>query len=211
MIRVLIVSDRALVRSGLRQMLEGTPEVTITGEVAALSDALEPLGRAAPSVILTDFAMPLQEQLEVTANLVKQAGPGRVIVLGGHGDRQHAQRAIEAGASGFLWKGADLTELMEAIRTVHSGATYLSPQLSAPARGPTTRPDRDDPVGVLSKRELEVLCFLASGMTNREIAQQLGISVKTIDTHRGHVLKKLQLRNNSDITRFAIRHGYVRA
>ncbi|HLU68043.1 MAG TPA: response regulator transcription factor [Kofleriaceae bacterium] len=210
MIRVLIVSDRALVRSGLRRMLEGAPEVVVTGEASAARDASGPLGEMAPSVILVDFAMPLQHQLEAISELVRQAGPGRVLVLGGHADRQHAQRAIEAGASGFLWQGADVAELLEAIRTVHSGTTYLSPQLVAPPRIGNGR-SADDPVGGLSKREIEVLCFLASGMTNREIAHQLGISVKTIDTHRGHVLKKLQLRNNSDITRFAIRHGFVRA
>jgi DNA-binding NarL/FixJ family response regulator len=209
MIHVLIVSDRALVRSGLRQMLEGTPEVKVVGEVPDAAAAGKVLERLAPSVILVDFALPLQDQLEATGDLGHQAGPGRVIVLGGYADRQHAQRAVEAGASGFLWKGADLPELMEAIRTVHAGTSYLSPQLGPNA--PVRTSDRDDLVSSLSKRELEVLCFLASGMTNREIAKQLGISVKTIDTHRGHVLKKLHLRNNADLTRFAIRHGFVRA
>jgi DNA-binding NarL/FixJ family response regulator len=190
-------------------MLDGQPDVTLVGEASQLLEAVEVLARTAPSVILIDLATPLQDQLEATAELSRQAGPGRVIVLGGHGDRHHAQRVIEAGASGFLWKGADIEELMIALRSVHAGSTFLSPQLTAtwPQNG---RPHPDDPVGVLSKRELEVLCFLAVGMTNREIAQQLGISVKTIDTHRGHVLKKLQLRNNSDLTRFAIRHGFVR-
>ena len=207
MIRVLIVSDRWLVRSGLRTMLEGTPEVEVVGEATDPADALGPMERTAPSVVVVDFAMPLQDQLDATAALCRQAGPGRVIVLGGFGDRQHAQRAIEAGASGFLWKGAELTELLLAIKTLHAGTTYLSPQLAPVV--PTARTLHEDPLGSLSKRELEVLCFLAGGMTNREIAQQLGISVKTIDTHRGHVLKKLRLRNNSDITRFAIRHGFV--
>jgi DNA-binding NarL/FixJ family response regulator len=208
-IRVLIVSDRWLVRSGLRQMLEATPEVDLVGECSDPAEALGPMERAAPSVVLVDFAMPLQDQLDATATLTRQAGPGRVLVLGGFGDRQHAQRAIEAGAIGFLWKGAELTELLLAIRTLHAGTTYLSPQLTPVA--PTARALNEDPLGSLSKRELEVLCFLAAGMTNREIARQLGISVKTIDTHRGHVLKKLRLRNNSDITRFAIRHGFVSA
>ncbi len=207
MIRVLIVSDRWLVRSGLRQMLEGSPEVNVVGEATEPGDAMTLMEKSAPSVVLVDFAMPLQDQLDATAALVGAAGPGRVLVLGGFGDRQHAQRAIESGASGFLWKGAELTELLLAIKTLHAGTTYLSPQLAPVV--PTARTLHEDPLGSLSKRELEVLCFLAGGMTNREIAQQLGISVKTIDTHRGHVLKKLRLRNNSDITRFAIRHGFV--
>ena len=207
MIRVLIVSDRWLVRSGLRQMLEGSPEVNVVGEATEPSEAAAQMGKSAPSVVLVDFAMPLQDQIDATIALCGQAGPGRVLVLGGYGDRQHAQRAIESGASGFLWKGAELTELLLAIETLHAGTTYLSPQLAPVV--PTARTLHEDPLGSLSKRELVVLCFLAGGMTNREIAQQLGISVKTIDTHRGHVLKKLRLRNNSDITRFAIRHGFV--
>ena len=207
MIRVLIVSDRWLVRSGLRQMLEGSPEVNVVGEAIEPADAAAVMEKSAPHVVVVDFAMPLQDQIDATTALAGQAGPGRVLVLGGFGDRQHAQRAIEAGASGFLWKGAELTELLLAIKTLHTGTTYLSPQLSPVV--PTARTLHEDPLGSLSKRELEVLCFLAGGMTNREIAHQLGISVKTIDTHRGHVLKKLRLRNNSDITRFAIRHGFV--
>ncbi len=207
MIRVLIVSDRWLVRSGLRQMLEGSTEVEVVGEASEAADAAGFMEKNAPSVVVVDFAMPLQDQIDATSALVRQAGPGRVLVLGGFGDRQHAQRAIEAGASGFLWKGAELSELLLAIKTLHAGTTYLSSQLAPVV--PTARTLSEDPLGSLSKRELEVLCFLAGGMTNREIAQQLGISVKTIDTHRGHVLKKLRLRNNSDITRFAIRHGFV--
>ena len=191
MIRVLIVSDRWLVRSGLRQMLEGSPEVNVVGEATEPSEAAAQMEKSAPSVVLVDFAMPLQDQIDATIALCGQAGPGRVLVLGGFGDRQHAQ----------------LTELLLALKTLHAGTTYLSPQLAPVV--PTARTLHEDPLGSLSKRELEVLCFLAGGMTNREIAQQLGISVKTIDTHRGHVLKKLRLRNNSDITRFAIRHGFV--
>ncbi len=191
MIRVLIVSDRWLVRSGLRQMLEGSPEVNVVGEATEPSEAAAQMEKSAPSVVLVDFAMPLQDQIDATIALCGQAGPGRVLVLGGFGDRQHAQR----------------TELLLALKTLHAGTTYLSPQLAPVV--PTARTLHEDPLGSLSKRELEVLCFLAGGMTNREIAQQLGISVKTIDTHRGHVLKKLRLRNNSDITRFAIRHGFV--
>ena len=188
-------------------MLEGSPEVNVVGEAIEPTDAAAVMEKSAPHVVVVDFAMPLQDQIEATTALAGQAGPGRVLVLGGFGDRQHAQRAIEAGASGFLWKGAELTELLLAIKTLHTGTTYLSPQLAPVV--PTARTLHEDPLGSLSKRELEVLCFLAGGMTNREIAQQLGISVKTIDTHRGHVLKKLRLRNNSDITRFAIRHGFV--
>jgi two-component system invasion response regulator UvrY len=208
MTRVLIVCDRALVREGLRRMLEGTPEVAIAGEVAGASEAIEQLAQGA-DVVLVDFAMPMKDGLDAAAEVCKHAGGARVLVLGGYADQQHAQGAFEAGASGFLWKGADVAELLEAIGTVERGGTYLSPQVAAGLGNGATGPDSGASLDSLSKRELEVMCFLATGMTNREIAEQLGISVKTIDTHRGHLLKKLQLRNNSDITRFAIRHGLV--
>jgi two-component system, NarL family, invasion response regulator UvrY len=208
MIRVLIVCDRALVREGLRRMLDGTADVAIAGEATTPSEALAIMAQIACEVALVDFAMPIKEGLDATADVCRHAGATRVIVLGGYADQQQAQGAFDAGASGFLWKGADVVELLEAIRTVERGITYLSPQVAVSAID-TADAERAASLDSLSKRELEVMCFLASGMTNREIAEQLGISVKTIDTHRGHLLKKLQLRNNSDITRFAIRHGLV--
>ena len=208
MTRVLIVCDRALVREGLRRMLEGRPEVEIAGDAMDPSEALALLAQA-PAVVLVDFAMPIKDGLDATAEVCRHAGGSRVVVLGGYADQQHAQGAFEAGASGFLWKGADVDELLEAVRTVERGGTYVSPQVAAGLNGGPSGLERATSLDSLSKRELEVMCFLATGMTNREIAEQLGISVKTIDTHRGHLLKKLQLRNNSDITRFAIRHGLV--
>ncbi len=209
MIRILIVCDRALVRAGLRRMLDSTPDVCIAGEAANPAEALTLLSQSPCELLLVDFAMPVHESLDAIREVCRNAGASRVLVLGGYADAHQAQGAFEAGAAGFLWKGADVAELVDAIRTVVRGATYLSAQVSAAGNGAQDGPDRAAPLGALSKRELEVMCFLASGMTNREIAEQLGISVKTIDTHRGHLLKKLQLRNNSDITRFAIRHGLV--
>lgn len=214
MIRVLIVSERGLVRAGLRHMLQSTPRpaelapIEVAGETADVSEATAAMAEVAPDIVLVDFARPVAEAIDATAELCRRAGAARVLVLGGHDDVEHARAALGSGAAGFLWKGADVAELEDAIRTVHAGATFVSPQIAEAVR--SGAPATGGPVGTLSKREFEVMCFLASGMTNREIAEQLGISVKTIDTHRGHVLKKLQLRNNSDITRFAIRHGFVR-
>ena len=207
MIRVLIVCDRALVRGGLRRMLEGNPDLVVSDEAASPAEALSRLAEAPCDVAVVEFAMPIKEGLDAVAELCRDASAPRVIVLAGHADQQQAQGALDAGARGFLSKDADAAELVEAIRAVESGATYVSPETGVP--GGDVVAAAAAPIGTLSKRELEVMCFLASGMTNREIAEQLGISVKTIDTHRGHLLKKLQLRNNSDITRFAIRHGLV--
>ncbi|HUS66292.1 MAG TPA: response regulator transcription factor [Kofleriaceae bacterium] len=215
MIRVLIVSERALVRAGLRHMLQSTPRpaelkpIEVAGESADVIEATAAMAEVAPGIVLVDFARAASEAIDATAELCRRAGSARVVALGGHDDVEHARAALANGAAGFLWKGADVAELEDAIRTVDAGATYVSPQIAEAVRSGAPSAGTGV-VGSLSKREFEVMCFLASGMTNREIAEQLGISVKTIDTHRGHVLKKLQLRNNSDITRFAIRHGFVR-
>lgn len=251
MIRVLIVCDRALVRAGLEHVLEERPDMSLAGAAENAEVAASSLEQAAPApdVVLVDLSLPLAEGLSATAQIARAASPSRVVVLGGLGDAPQARRTMDAGASGFLWKGADVAELCRAITTVHAGETYLSPEAANgngvhgesgspdPAASPSASNgnsssrsrsngagggaaaghasngqngiDVSAAVASLSKREFEVMCFLATGMTNREIAQELGISVKTIDTHRGHVLKKLHLRNNSDITRFAIRHSLV--
>jgi DNA-binding NarL/FixJ family response regulator len=125
-------------------------------------------------------------------------------------DEQHAMRTLRAGASGFLTKSAGVDELVHAIKEVHAGRRYLPPDIERDiAEEVASTETARKQVEILSKREFQVMCFLARGMTNREIGEELGISVKTVDTHRGHVLKKLHLRNNSDITRFAIRNGYL--
>lgn len=207
MIRVLIVCDRAPVRGGLRRMLETNPDVVVSGEAASPAEALSVLRERPCDVAVVELAMPVKEGLDAVSELCRDASATQVIVMGDHADQQQAQGALDAGARGVLRKDADAAELIEGIRAVQRGGTYVSPPITAPSGEPGAAPS--PPIGALSKRELEVMCFLACGMTNREIAEQLGISVKTIDTHRGHLLKKLQLRNNSDITRFAIRHGLV--
>lgn len=208
MIRVLLLSDRALCCAGLRTMLATSAEpISVIGEAQTPDEMLDKHGRELSAVVLVDMAGPIAERLEVTRQLANADNNWRIILLGSHGDDASARRAIEAGADGFLWNGADITQLVEAVRTVQRGETFISPQVALPAQNGSRVEQL--PAAVLSKREFEVLCSLARGMTNREIASELGISVKTIDTHRGHVLKKLQLRNNSDLTRFAIRHGFV--
>ncbi|HET6612645.1 MAG TPA: response regulator transcription factor, partial [Kofleriaceae bacterium] len=145
--------------------------------------------------------------IETTTEITKLGLDTRILVLTMHSDEQYALRSIQAGAAGFIDKGLRVDELCHAIREVHAGRRYLPSHLRELIR---RDPDATlAPVDSLSRREFQVMCFLASGLTNREIADQLTISSKTVDTHRGNVLKKLRLRNNSDITRFAVRNGYI--
>jgi DNA-binding NarL/FixJ family response regulator len=159
-----------------------------------------------------DISMPAKDGIDTSTEISELGLPTRVLIVTMHSDEQYALRTLRAGASGFCCKGARSEELVHAVREVAAGRRYLPPHIQNTfADRYLTPATKDSPVSILSQREFQVMCHLAAGMTNREIAEQLQISVKTVDTHRGHVLKKLQLRNNSDITRFAIRHGFVEA
>ncbi len=208
-IRVAIADDHALVREGLRRMLATADDIDVIGEAADGSEAVELVQRDKPDVLLLDITMPKKDGIEATADIAALGVDTKVLIVSMHANEQYALRTLHAGASGFVWKGARLDELTTAVREVAAGGTYIPPELRE-RLGDVRRPaDGENPASILSKREFQVMGYLASGMTNREIAALLNISVKTIDTHRGHVLKKLELRNNSDITRFAIQHGFI--
>jgi DNA-binding NarL/FixJ family response regulator len=210
MIRVVLADDHALVREGLRRMLGGSGAIEVAGEAADGTEAVALARELSPDVLLLDISMPRKDGIEATTELTALGLPTRILILSMHSDEQYALRTLRAGAHGFIWKGARFEELVRAIGEVAAGRRYLPADIEQAFADKYLSPDADkSPVELLSRREFQVMCYLANGMTNREIAALLEISIKTIDTHRGHVLKKLKLRNNSDITRFAIQHGYV--
>lgn len=213
MIRVLLVDDHKLLREGVRQLLSESSEVEVVGEAENGAQALELVEQLRPDVAVVDLSMPRKDGIEVTSEIRALDLDTRVLILTMFSDEQHAVRTLRAGASGFISKTAELDELLKAIKDVHAGQRYLPADIASEIAA-DTGPDKSNnkkPAEILSKREFQVMCYLAGGLTNREIAEELGISVKTVDTHRGHVLKKLHLRNNADITRFAIRNGFVDA
>lgn len=211
MIRVAIADDHALVREGLRRMLSGRSDIiNVIGEASNGAEAVKLVTELKPDVLLLDITMPVKDGIEATTEIVEMDVDTKILILSMHSDEQYALRTLRAGASGFISKGARLEELLKAITDVRDGNRYLPEHIAKSFAEKHIRPDSDKPLAeLLSKREFQVMNYLASGMTNREIAKLLDISVKTVDTHRGHVLKKLKLRNNSDITRFAIQHGYI--
>lgn len=213
MIRVLLVDDHKLLREGVRQLLSESDEVEVVGEAANGTQALELVQQLHPDVAIVDLSMPRKDGIEVTSEIRALDLDTRVLILTMFSDEQHAVRTLRAGASGFISKNAELDELVRAIKEVHAGRRYLPEELAGDITEEmaTGSSSTKRPAEILSKREFQVMCYLAGGLTNREIAAELGISVKTVDTHRGHVLKKLHLRNNADITRFAIRNGFVDA
>jgi two-component system, NarL family, invasion response regulator UvrY len=210
MIRVGLVDDHALVRDGLRKMLSASGSIEIVGEAADGAGAIDLVQHARPNVLLLDLSMPGTDAFQTIADLAADRAETRILVLTMYNDAQYAERTLGAGASGFIGKGVSFEELVRAVSDVHEGRGYVPPELEPElARSQSRPPPRLGRPQALTGREEEVLRLLASGLTNREIAVRLGVSVKTIDSHRGHVLKKLRMRNNADLTRYAIRHRLI--
>jgi DNA-binding NarL/FixJ family response regulator len=186
-------------------MLVDSGQIEVAGEAATGSAAVELVRKHKPDVLLLDVTMPGKDGIQALQELAEMGLPTKVIVLTMHEDEAHGVRAMRAGAAGYVKKSDNLDDLIDAIERVHSGEQVVPAEVEAAL----ARKRSDHPAQILSQREFQVLGYLAAGKTNREIASILAISVKTVDTHRGHVLKKLRLRNNSDITRFAIQNGLM--
>jgi DNA-binding NarL/FixJ family response regulator len=205
MIRVVIAEDHTLIREALVRMLSESRKIDVVGEAATGSTAVSMTKRLKPDVLVLDVTMPEKDGLQALAELVQLHVSTKMLVLTMHEDEAHGVRAMRAGAAGFIRKSASMDELLSAIEKVHKGEQVVPTEIMAALN----RKRSEHPAQILSQREFQVMSYLAAGKTNREIADTLSISVKTVDTHRGHVLKKLRLRNNSDITRFAISNGLI--
>lgn len=210
MITILIADDHQLVRVGIRRLLEDEKDFNVVGEAADGKEAIDMAKKLQPDVILMDVAMPVMDGMEATKRLVKKRGEGgRVVVLTMHADEHYAARLLRMGASGYVVKDAAPAELAEAIRTVNSGKRFVSATLREALALRVVDGLGEDPVDLLTDREFQVLSRLAGGATNREIAKELNVSVKTIDAHRLNLLAKLGLRNNAELAKFAVRHGLI--
>jgi len=212
-IRVLIADDHALVREGLRALLEAQPDMEVVGD-AESGVVVERLCRElSPDVVLMDLTMPGRGGVVATRD-VRMAFPNvKVLALTMHEDETYARQAAMAGASGYILKRALAQELVEAIRVVHRGGRPVAPEMAAAFSGvpASTALGRTSLGGIelLSEREREVVALVALGHTNAEVGARLHISEKTVETHRAHILRKLGLRTRADIVRFAIEHGLM--
>jgi len=204
--RVLVCDDHALVRSGLRKLLEAEPDIEVTGEAANAEDAIEQVGDQHPDVLLLDVVMPGRSGIEALADLREAAPETRVLVLSMQDEPSYVRQAFAAGATGYLLKEAADAELVQAIHDVAGGRRYVHPllgaRLAAAEAGARTPPP--DP---LSEREHEVLRLLALGHTNHEIAKLLFISIRTAETHRARIMQKLGLSTRAEIVRYALASG----
>jgi len=207
---VLLADDHGMVRAGLRSLIEETGDMEVTAEAADGRQAISLALKHPVDVAVIDISMPGTDGLEVINQLQAQKPELPILVLTMHEEEQYVVRSISSGAKGYITKRSAPEQLVSAIRQVHQGGMYLSQEASELLALRVARGERgDSPLDSLSNREVQVLRALALGQTNREIAESFHISVKTVDTYRFRLLKKLNLRNNADLSRFAIQHGLV--
>ncbi|HXY17068.1 MAG TPA: response regulator transcription factor [Gaiellaceae bacterium] len=210
MIRVVLVDDHAVVRSGLRLVLEREDDIEVVGEAGSADEGVRVARLEKPDVVLLDVVMPGgRSGIEATEDVIEASGGGKVLVLSMQDDPSYVREAFGSGASGYLLKEAADVEVVQAIREVAAGNRYVHPALGArlaQAEVDAARKAADDP---LSEREREVLRLLALGHTNQEIAKTLFISVRTAETHRAHIMQKLGLGTRAELVRYALANGYL--
>jgi two-component system, NarL family, response regulator NreC len=208
-IRLLIVDDHQLVRSGLRRLLEGEEDITVEDEASTAHDGVRLARLHKPDVILLDVVMPGGSGLDAIPEIRDAAPEAKILTLSMQDDPSYVRRAFAAGASGYVLKEAADDELLAAVREVAAGGSYVDPQLGArlaAADATAAAAAADDP---LTEREHEVLRLLALGHTNQEIAQMLYLSVRTAETHRARIMQKLRLSTRAELVRYAIDHGVL--
>jgi two-component system, NarL family, response regulator NreC len=207
--RVLIVDDHAVVRAGLKLLVDGQTDLETVGEAGTARDAIFESRSLKPDIVLLDVVMPDQNGIEIVPQLLKETPESKVLVLSMQDEPRYVREAFEAGASGYVLKEAADSELVAAIREVAGGGRYVHPELGArlvAAESEERKRAEDDP---LSDREREVLRLLALGHTNQEIAKQLYISVRTAETHRAHIMQKLRLQSRAELVRYALDQGLL--
>jgi DNA-binding NarL/FixJ family response regulator len=209
MIRILVVDDHVIVLAGISRLLEAEPDLEVIAQTGSGQEAVRLARELKPDVIVLDYGLPDLDGLETTRQIVAAKLDTRILVLTMHDSEEYATRLLRAGAAGFIVKVASAAELLAAVRKVAGGGVYVTPMVMERMVGRLTQPPEDIPESVLSNRELQVLIRLARGMTTREVAEELALSPSTIETYRAKVLEKLNLRNNSDMTRFAIRRKLI--
>jgi len=210
-VRVLVVDDHAVVRSGLRLLLDGNDDIEVVGEAGTARDALFRARELRPSVVLLDVTMPDQSGIEAIPQLLHEQPEAKVLILSMHDDPRYVREAFTAGARGYVLKDAADAEVVAAVREVAGGGHYVNPALGArlvAAESEERRRAEEDP---LSDREHDVLRLLALGHTNQEIANELFISVRTAETHRAHIMRKLGLGSRAELVRYAMAQDLLEA
>jgi len=209
-VRVLVADDHALFRAGIRKLLQSFAGIEVVGEAADGDEAVRLSRTQRPDVLLMDIGMPGLNGVEAAARLIRDGPHPRVVILSMHTGEEHVLRAIRAGAAGYLLKDADPVELEAAVRAVARGEIYLSPAISRYVVEDVRRAGGErSPLDRLTSRQREVLQLIAEGNTTKAIATRLGLSVKTVETHRAQLMERLEARDIAALVRLAVRVGLV--
>jgi two-component system response regulator NreC len=209
MIRVLIVDDHAVVRSGLRLLLEHDEGISVVAEAGNAEEAVRAARQEHPDVVLLDVVMPGTSGVEATPAILEASPESKVLVLSMQDDPTYVREAFGAGAMGYVLKEAAESEVVQAVKQVASGGRYVHPALGARLAAAEAKARSQADADPLSEREREVLRLLALGHTNQEIAKMLFISVRTAETHRAHIMQKLRLSTRAELVRYAIASGLL--
>jgi len=209
MIRVLVADDHTIVREGLKQILSDTPDIEVADEAANAKEVITKVSDSDYDLVLLDISFPGRSGVDVLKQLKCLKPKLPVLILSMYPEEQYAVRSLRAGASGYVTKESASDELIAAIRQVTKGKKYITTSLAERLVFELEKDYGDQPHEILSDREYQVMCLIASGKTVKEIAEALSLSVKTISTHRSRILRKMGMRNNAQLTHYAIKHGLV--
>ena len=213
-IKVLLADDHAVLRAGLRMLLDAQPDIEVGGEAESGEEAIEKVAEIQPDIILMDITLAGMGGLQATRELKKKNPEIKILIVTLHDDEGYLRQCLQAGASGYVLKKAADTELTAAIRAVHRGDIYIYPSMAKVVvegylQKDARPPEASDEYDRLTGREHEVLQLIAKGHTNQQTADTLFVSVKTIETHRSHIMEKLKLRNRAELVRYAIEKGLL--
>ena len=209
MISILVVDDHPVVREGLKQILQGMPETVVLDEAGSAQETLGKISENDYDVVILDIALPDRNGLDVLKDLRRMKPVLRILVVTMHPEEQYALRTLKAGAYGYLTKDAASDELVLATRTICSGRKYIGLSVAEKLAFALDTEAEKLPHELLSNREYQVMCMIASGKTTTEIARELMLSVKTVSTYRSRILSKMRLKNNMELIHYAIKHRLV--
>jgi two-component system response regulator NreC len=214
MLKVLLVEDHILVRQGVKALLDEEPDIVVVGETGDGSEALQLTERLRPDIVLMDLALPGISGIEATRHICERLPHIKVVALSMYDSEEYVFRVLRAGALGYVLKQSTSTELVLAIRAVAAGNTFLSPAISQIlvsdyVRRAEAQESDEEALEILTPREREVLQLIARGLNNRQIAERLHISIKTVETHRGNMMRKLDVHDRAGLVKFATDSGLI--
>lgn len=212
-ITILLAEDHMLVREGLKKLLTVEPDLLVVGEAQTGREAVQLTKKLRPAIVVMDIAMPLLNGMEATRQILKDYPATKVIILSAHSDDAYVDQVIALGASGYLIKQTSFHDLTTAIREVHKGKTFFSPSIAKRLHNgqekPMDRNGKPQKKTVLTSRETEVLQLIAEGKPNKQVADELSISIKTVEKHRQHLMSSLNIHDVAGLTRYAISTGII--